>query len=133
MYKLRIRTSAHAELRDITPDVQQVVSRAGVRDGIVYVYVPHTTAGVTINENADPTVKSDMLRQLELLAPWKQPFYQHAEGNSAAHVKASLMGFSATIFIENGKLALGTWQGLFLAEFDGPRERSVWVKVQADG
>jgi len=126
---LSVKTNAHAEFHEITDEVQAIVSASKIRSGICYVYVPHTTAGVTINENADPDVKSDMLQALEKAVPWKQPFYQHGEGNSAAHVKASMMGFTATVFVENGKLKLGTWQGIYLCEFDGPRSRKVWIRV----
>jgi secondary thiamine-phosphate synthase enzyme len=92
-------------------------------------YVPHTTAGITINENADPDVVHDFLAQLDRMVPWNQPFYQHAEGNSAAHVKASMMGSSCTVLIEEGNLCLGTWQGIWFCEFDGPRTRKVWLQI----
>jgi len=128
--ELKVKTSAHGEFHEITEEVQDVVNGSKISSGICYVYVPHTTAGVTINENADPDVKSDMLQALEKAVPWKQPFYQHGEGNSAAHVKASMMGFTATVFVEHGKLQLGTWQGIYLCEFDGPRSRKVWVRVE---
>ncbi len=129
MEKLTVRTRAHAEFHDITSDVRAVVAKAKIQSGVAHVFVPHTTAGVTINENADPDVTADMLAALERIVPWKQPFYQHSEGNSAAHIKASMMGFSATILIENGTLALGTWQGIYLCEFDGPRTREVWIRT----
>ncbi len=129
MHQLRISTSRRDEFLAITRDVQQVVRESGVQSGYVIVYVPHTTAGVTINENADPDVVHDMLRQLDLMVPWRQPFYQHAEGNSASHVKASMMGSSVTVLIEEGKLVLGTWQGVFFCEFDGPRTRTVLVRI----
>ena len=128
--ELNVKTRAHSDLHEITDEVQALVSTSKISSGICYVYVPHTTAGVTINENADPDVKSDMLQALEKAVPWKQTFYRHGEGNSAAHVKASMMGFSATVFVENGKLQLGTWQGIYLCEFDGPRSRKVWVRVE---
>jgi secondary thiamine-phosphate synthase enzyme len=114
---------------DVTTRVQAIVADAGVQTGLVTVYIPHTTAGVTINENADPDVVHDTLRQLDEMVPWRQPFYRHAEGNSASHVKASMMGSSVTVLIEDGKLQLGTWQGVWFCEFDGPRTRKVWVKV----
>jgi secondary thiamine-phosphate synthase enzyme len=129
MEKLEIKTSRHAEFKDITEEVQAVVSRSKITSGIAHIYVPHTTAGLTINENADPDVKGDMLESLEKIVPWEQPHFKHAEGNSAAHIKASMMGFSTTVFIEGGELVLGMWQGIYLCEFDGPRERTVWVKV----
>jgi secondary thiamine-phosphate synthase enzyme len=129
MERLEIRTGAHAEFHDITPQVQAAVARAKIKSGVAIVYVPHTTAGITINENADPDVKADMLKSLDHMVPWNQPHFQHAEGNSAAHIKASMMGFSVTVFVENGSLALGMWQGIYLCEFDGPRTRQVWVRV----
>jgi secondary thiamine-phosphate synthase enzyme len=115
----------------VTDQVRQVVAQSRIEAGRVVVFVPHTTAGITINENADPDVVHDMLEQLDRMVPWDQPFYQHAEGNSAAHVKASMMGSSATVLIESGRLVLGTWQGLWFCEFDGPRTRQVNVDVFA--
>ena len=131
MYEpLRIRTHSRACLVDITSQVQQLVAQSGIEQGVCTVYVPHTTAGVTINENADPSVCADLLLALERAVPWRGG-YEHAEGNSAAHVKASLMGASQSIVVLGGRLRLGTWQGIYLAEFDGPRTRQVWVKVLA--
>ena len=104
-----------------------------MRAGSVAVFVPHTTAGITINENADPDVVHDLLAQLDAMVPWRQPFYRHGEGNSAAHVKASMMGSSVTVFLQAGRLCLGQWQGIWFCEFDGPRMREVWVRVRADG
>jgi secondary thiamine-phosphate synthase enzyme len=129
MQTLNLSTDQRDQLLDITGRVQSAVDEAGVQSGCAIVYVPHTTAGVTINENADPDVRHDMLKQLEEMVPWDQPFYRHAEGNSASHVKASMMGPSETILIENGKLVLGTWQGVYFCEFDGPRSRKMHVKV----
>ncbi len=114
---------------EITSEVQNVVDSSGVQDGQVIVYVPHTTAGITINENADPDVVHDFLKQLDVMVPWEQPFYRHGEGNSAAHVKASMMGSSVTVLIEAGRLVLGTWQGIWFCEFDGARTRKVHVQV----
>lgn len=131
MVHLQVRTGSHAELVDITAEVRRVVGEAGVQQGVCHVFVPHTTAGLTLNENCDPTVVEDMLMVLDKLVPWRGG-YRHAEGNSAAHVKASLLGDSLAVFVENGTLALGTWQGIYLAEFDGPRQRQVWVKVVSD-
>jgi secondary thiamine-phosphate synthase enzyme len=128
--QFQVRTPAHDCLVEITSQVQQLLTRCGVEQGLCTVYVPHTTAGITINENADPTVCSDMLKALERMVPWRGD-YEHREGNSAAHVKASLMGASCTVLVMGGRLRLGTWQGLYLAEFDGPRTRQVWVKVIA--
>jgi secondary thiamine-phosphate synthase enzyme len=128
--QLQVRTRSHACLVDITSQVQQLVVHSGIEQGVCTVYVPHTTAGVTINENADPTVQADMLLALERAIPWRGG-YEHSEGNAAAHVKASLMGASQSVVVLGGRLRLGTWQGIYLAEFDGPRTRQVWVKVLA--
>jgi secondary thiamine-phosphate synthase enzyme len=127
-----VRTQTHAEFHEITSEVSACVEHSGIKSGTATVYVPHTTAGLTINENADPDVKADMLESLEKMVPWKQPHFQHGEGNSAAHIKASMMGFSATILIDKGSLALGMWQGIYLCEFDGPRTRQVWVRVEGE-
>lgn len=124
----KIRTSESEEFIDITHIVREEVSKRGVKDGIATVFIPHTTAGVTINENADPDVVSDMLLALRKAFP-KSSEYMHAEGNSHAHIKASAMGSSCTIIIEDGNLKLGTWQGIYFCEFDGPRNRQVYVKV----
>ena len=132
METFTVRTRSRDEFVDITREVQDVVNRSGVTDGIVRVYVPHTTAGITINENADPDVVHDVLKDLDRLVPWKQSYYRHGEGNSPSHLKASLMGCSVTVFVAGGKLVLGTWQGIFLCEFDGARTRKVQVKITAD-
>ncbi len=113
---------------DITRQVQGVVREKNVDRGICVVYVPHTTAAITINENADPDVVRDFTMEINKLVPWEDG-YRHAEGNSAAHLKASMIGFSETILIEDGRLVLGTWQGIYFCEFDGPRSRKVYVKV----
>lgn len=115
---------------ELTHELHALVKDSGVTTGRLTVYVPHTTAGVTINENADPDVVHDFLKQLDEMVPWNQPFYRHGEGNSAAHVKASMMGFSSTVFIDQGKLVLGTWQGVWFCEFDGPRSRHVMVQIE---
>jgi len=125
-HTIAVRTRAREELRDITAEVEKLVGTSGIRIGLCTVYVPHTTAGITINENADPAVKTDMLMVLKAMVPDSLP-YTHAEGNSPAHLKASLMGFSAQVLIENGRLKLGTWQGITFCEFDGPRDRRVYV------
>jgi secondary thiamine-phosphate synthase enzyme len=125
---VQVKTSAKTDLIDITRSVEEAVRKSGVRDGICWVYVPHTTAGVTINENADPSVSKDILMELSRIVPF-QDRYQHLEGNSAAHIKASLIGSSVSVFVESGRLALGTWQGIFFCEFDGPRSRQVFLKV----
>lgn len=132
MKEFTVATQQHAQLVDMTAQVQRVVTESGARDGLCVVFVPHTTAAVTINENADPDVAADMLHALEEAVPWKSPAYRHAEGNSAAHVKASMMGHSVQVLIRGGKLLLGTWQGIYLCEFDGPRTRRVWVAVRKD-
>jgi secondary thiamine-phosphate synthase enzyme len=128
MEEFQIRTPVRACMIDITSRVREVVEHSGVEEGICYVFVPHTTAGLTINENADPTVQSDILNELDRTVPWRGS-YLHFEGNSAAHIKTSLMGPSHFVLVHKGRLRLGTWQGIFLCEFDGPRRRSVWVKV----
>jgi secondary thiamine-phosphate synthase enzyme len=124
----QVRTTQHTELIDITHNIQEVIKETGVGEGICLIFIPHTTGGITINENADPSVSKDIVMELNKLVPF-QDRYLHLEGNSPAHIKASLVGFSQIIFIESGKLALGTWQGIFFCEFDGPRDRSVYVKV----
>ena len=126
MHHLSINTTTHGCFINITSSVAQAVTAMGLGDGVVTVFIPHTTCGVTINENADPDVVTDMLAALERMVPW-QAGYRHGDGNSAAHVKASLMGFSVQVPVADGKLQLGTWQGVYLCEFDGPRVREVWV------
>ncbi|MBD3336988.1 MAG: YjbQ family protein [Candidatus Eisenbacteria bacterium] len=128
-----VQSREHSQLIDITGEVQSAVDASGVKSGVAWVYCPHTTAGITINENADPDVVRDMLADLDRLVPWKQKYYRHGEGNSAGHVKASLIGFSQAVFVEDGRLVLGTWQGIYFAEFDGPRTRRIMVKVLAAG
>ncbi len=128
MVELSVRTSKREELVDITEQVQSVVTRSGVQNGVCWVFVPHTTAAVTINENADPSVKVDILEQLRRLVP-SDLRYHHTEGNADAHIKAVLVGNSVAVPIVNGRLRLGTWQGIFFCEFDGPRSRRVWVEV----
>jgi len=129
MHQIEVPTGQHAQMIEITGQVQQLVAKENLDSGSVLVFVPHTTAGITINENADPDVVHDMLAQLEVMVPWKQKFYRHGEGNSASHVKASMMGSSVTVIVEKGQLQLGTWQGIWFCEFDGPRSRKVWVRV----
>ena len=121
---LPVKTRSRTELVDITGDVQAAIGEAGVRDGFCMVFVPHTTAAVTINENADPTVKDDMLKVINKVIPWDDG-YRHLEGNSAAHIKSTLVGASELLAVVGGKLQLGTWQGIFFCEFDGPRRRKV--------
>ena len=129
MTELSVRTSKQTDLVAITDRVQQAVAESGVTSGICHVYVPHTTAGVTINENADPMVPRDILLSVDKLIPMRDPEYRHVEGNSAAHVKACFFGSSEVIPIESGQLVLGTWQGIFFCEFDGPRSRKACVKI----
>ncbi|MEK6699400.1 MAG: secondary thiamine-phosphate synthase enzyme YjbQ [Nitrospirota bacterium] len=126
--QLRVKTNSRTELVDITQGVQRLVSESGVRSGLCYVYVPHTTSGITINENTDPNVGRDILKELNKIIPFDDN-YGHTEGNSAAHIKSTIVGVSKTVLVEDGRLALGTWQALFFCEFDGPRERRVIVKV----
>lgn len=132
MTTLDVRTSERNQLLDITNQIRKVVKDSGVSDGTCLVFVPHTTAAVTINENADPTVKQDILMMLNKLVPMDREF-RHAEGNSDAHVKATLTGSSVSVIIENGDIILGTWQGIFFCEFDGPRSRRVHVQVSSNG
>ncbi len=127
---LEVRTGAKTEFVDLTARVQQVVADSGVAEGLCHVFVPHTTAAVTINENADPSVKADILMVLNKLISDREP-YRHLEGNSPAHIKASLVGPQLTVLVSQGRLLLGTWQGIFFCEFDGPRTRRVHIKVTA--
>ncbi len=122
----QVRTSTQTELVDITRSVQEAVKKTGVKDGICLVFVPHTTAAVTINENADPSVVHDLVMELNKIVPFEDR-YRHTEGNAPAHIKASLIGCSEIIMVESGTLVLGTWQGIFFCEFDGPRNRKVHV------
>lgn len=128
LQNIKLRTKSRSDLIDITREIQSIVSKSNVKNGICVIYVPHTTAGIFINENADPSVAMDITKVFDRLIPWKAD-YQHLEGNSAAHIKSVLTGSSVNIIIENGKLLLGTWQGIFFAEFDGPRERTVIIKI----
>jgi len=128
MKMLDIRTRSREEIVDLTSEVQGVVTSSGVKDGLCIVFVPHTTAGVTINENADPDVRADILTALRRAVSDSLPF-AHAEGNSPAHIKASLIGSSLTVIVADGRLCLGTWQGIQFCEFDGPRDRKAWVRT----
>ncbi len=127
---ISIKTEARDVLIDITDIVSQFVSDTDIQNGVVYCFIPHTTAAITINENADPDVKRDLLYKLKKEIP-QQDGYHHAEGNSDSHLKASLFGFSEQILIENGRLVLGQWQGIYFCEFDGPRDRKLILKVQS--
>ncbi len=126
--KITVRSQNQTELIDITAQVQKQVAASGVQDGVCMLYVPHTTAGLTINENADPSVKGDILTILNTIVPWKAD-YRHLEGNSPAHIKSTLVGVSQWVRVENGRLALGSWQGIFFCEFDGPRTRTVNIHL----
>lgn len=128
---IAVKTTQRTELIDITRDVAKVVTESGVRSGVCYVYVPHTTAGVTINENDDPDVPRDIEKFIERLVP-KEGVYKHWEGNADAHIKSTLTGTSQSVFVEEGKLQLGRWQAIFFCEFDGPRQREVHVKILRD-
>jgi secondary thiamine-phosphate synthase enzyme len=125
--RLEIKTTARVQLVDITAQVRGILRNEHMSSGVAVVYVPHTTCGITINENADPAVKEDITAALGRLVP-EDGGYRHAEGNADAHIKASLVGSSVSVIVESGSLVLGTWQGIFLAEFDGPRKRSVLMK-----
>jgi len=123
---ISVKSRSNTELIDITSQVREAVKKSGLREGVCHLFVPHTTAGITINEGADPSVKRDLLISLNRLVPFDGD-YQHAEGNSAAHIKSTLVGTSAVCLIEDGQLVLGTWQAIFFCEFDGPRTRSVYI------
>jgi secondary thiamine-phosphate synthase enzyme len=129
--QLRVQTKSRTELVDITQGVQRLVAESGIRSGVCYVYVPHTTSAITINENTDPNVGRDILKELNKVIPFDDQ-YSHNEGNSAAHIKSTLVGVSKAVMVEEGRLALGTWQAIFYCEFDGPRDRRVFVKVMKD-
>ncbi len=131
IFELSVRTISHTQMIDITRQVQQTVSESGVKDGLCIVFIPHTTAAVTINENADPDVQTDFMKEINKIVPWEDG-YLHMEGNAAAHLKASMMGFSETAIIKDGRLVLGTWQGIYFLEYDGARNRKVIVKIMGD-
>jgi len=130
MKKISVSSRQREQIIDITPQVRQFAAEAGSQSGIVTVTSPHTTAGITVNENADPDVKSDMSRFLSRLVP-RDAGFDHAEGNADSHIKGTLTGFSQTFIVESGQLQLGTWQGIFFMEFDGPRSREVWLQFIA--
>ena len=129
--RLNVKTTAHTQMLDVTAQIQKAVTDSGVRDGICTVFVPHTTAAVTINENADPDVVRDFTMEINKIVPWEDG-YHHMEGNSAAHLKSSMIGFSEQVIIEDGRLVLGVWQGIYFCEYDGPRNRKLMVKIQGD-
>jgi len=128
MKSFSVRTEEHTQFVNITREVQAVVSELAIKNGIVTIFIPHTTAGVTINENADPDVTADIETALERAIPW-QAKYSHSEGNAAAHVKASMMGSSVQVIVKDGRLHLGIWQAIYFCEFDGPRLRNVWIEL----
>ncbi len=132
MKKIKVQTNNKAQFEDITPDIQAYVEDSGVNSGIVFIYTPHTTASLVINENADPDVIHDILYKFDEFISWNDKNYRHYEGNSAAHMKSIICGNQKMVNIENGKLVLGTWESVFLAEFDGPRERSVILRIIED-
>lgn len=127
--KFTVKTDNRDQMIDVTRQVQQFITENGVREGAVIVYCPHTTAGITINENADPDVKRDMIRRFDEIYPWHHELDRHMEGNTAAHMKASTVGSSQHIIITDGRLLLGTWQGIYFCEFDGPRNRTFYAKI----
>lgn len=127
-HKFKVKTSAKSEMEDITREVQGIVRENGLEGGVCHIFVPHTTCGLAINENADPDVKRDIIAKLDESVGEDFP-YKHSEGNSPAHIKSVLVGPSLTVFVEDGALMLGTWQGIYLCEYDGPRSREVWVKL----
>jgi secondary thiamine-phosphate synthase enzyme len=128
-FTIPITTKSRSEMIDITSEVEDKLKKTGLKDGMCFLFVPHTTAGITINESADPSVATDIQATLNKLIPWEGS-YRHMEGNSAAHIKSSLIGSSITVFVEAGRLILGTWQGIFFCEFDGPRSRKLHMKFQ---
>jgi len=130
MHTLSVRTTSRIEMVDITAQIQELVRAGGIEAGVCHLFVAHTTAGLTINENADPDVQADILMVLNKIISDREA-YRHGEGNSPAHIKASLMGPQLTVLVEQGRLVLGTWQGVFLCEFDGPRTRKVHIKLMA--
>ena len=129
--EVTIGTHSRTEFINIDREIENVIRESGVKQGVCHIFVPHTTAAITINENADPSVVRDILMETEKLVPFDDN-YHHLEGNAAAHIKATLIGSSETVFIEGGRLALGTWQSIYFCEFDGPRRRKVWVRVEGE-
>lgn len=130
MTMITLKTQSHTQFIDITSEINQALRKSGIGEGLCYVFSLHTTAAITINENADPAVQTDLENILKKLVPWDDA-YRHLEGNSAAHMKTSLIGNSELIAVENGKLILGTWQGVYFCEFDGPRTRKIYLKLMA--
>ena len=131
IHRVSVKTDSRVDFQDITSKVKDIIRTSNVPSGVCHLYVPHTTAGIMVNEHADPSVVEDIKAQLEVMVPQHNK-YRHMEGNSPAHIKASLIGISETLFIENGELVLGTWQGVFFGEFDGPRNRTLLIKIMPD-
>jgi secondary thiamine-phosphate synthase enzyme len=131
MERIHLETRSRIELLEISKKIQDLVSKSKIKEGICHIFCPHTTAGLTINENADPSVKKDISNTLNKLIP-AGAHYAHSEGNADSHIKSSLFGTSLTVFVEDGRLALGTWQGIYFCEGDGPRAREIWVRVVGD-
>lgn len=129
LHTLELSTTGRDEMRDITREITSLVHKSGIQEGTVLIYCPHTTAGIVINENADPDVKHDVLMRLDEVYPWEHPKYRHAEGNTASHLKSMTCGASQTVIITEGELLLGRWQGIYFCEFDGPRRRQYHVKI----
>ncbi|MDD4366505.1 MAG: secondary thiamine-phosphate synthase enzyme YjbQ [Eubacteriales bacterium] len=129
-YSLEVKTSSRTQMLDITKDIEKIIKESEIKNGSCIVFIPHTTAAVTINENADPDVQKDFIKAINKIVPWDDD-YLHMEGNSAAHLKASMIGFSEQLMVEKGRILLGTWQGIYFVEFDGPRNRKVWVSIFA--
>ncbi len=129
IYTLEIQTEKHTDFIDITLDINKLINKENIKEGICFIYTPHTTAGIFINENSDPDVRNDIEYVLEKIFPWRDPNYRHIEGNSSAHLKSILIGNQKFVFIEDSKLKLGTWESIFFAEFDGPRKRRIYVKI----
>ena len=128
MKTIYIKTDAHTQMKDTTREVRSIILQSGIKTGLCTIFVPHTTAAVTINENAEPYVERDFKREINKIVPWEDG-YHHFEGNSAAHLKASIIGFSETLIIEGGQPVLGTWQGIYFVEFDGPRRRTLHISI----
>lgn len=128
MYEIEINTTDQVQFIDITQKIREALDEKEIKNGICTVFVPHTTAAVTINENADPDVSTDMIKEINKIVPFSDN-YRHFEGNSAAHLKSSIIGVSETVIIEDGDLKLGRWQGIYFCEFDGPRKRKIWIKI----
>lgn len=129
LYKEKLRTASRDEIVDITRQAAALVARSGIQEGLAVIYCPHTTAGIAVNENADPDVKRDVLMRLDEVYPWTHPKYRHGEGNTASHLKAITTGTSQTVIVSGGQPLLGRWQGIYFCEFDGPRDREYYVKV----